>query len=70
MLAICSSLQTLAIQESSYLPKLAAIDKDACDAFEDECKKIMINMKPAKPVARAVLPALKNEEKSHHNFNK
>lgn len=39
MLAICGSLQALANQESTYLAKLAAIAKDACDACEDECKK-------------------------------
>jgi len=39
MLAICGALQSLANQESSYLPKMAALAKDACDACEDECKK-------------------------------
>jgi Cys-rich four helix bundle protein (predicted Tat secretion target) len=39
MLAICGSLQALANQESAFLPKLAAIAKDACDVCEDECKK-------------------------------
>ena len=39
MLAICGSLQALANQESSYLPKLAAIARDVCEACEDECKK-------------------------------
>lgn len=39
MLAICGALQSLANQESTYLPELAAIARDACDACEDECKK-------------------------------
>lgn len=39
MLAICGALQSLTNQEPAYLPKLAAIVNDACDAYEDECKK-------------------------------
>ncbi|MEQ1602246.1 MAG: four-helix bundle copper-binding protein [Methylophilaceae bacterium] len=39
MLAICGALQQLANQESSYLPKLAAIAQDVCKQCEDECKK-------------------------------
>jgi Cys-rich four helix bundle protein (predicted Tat secretion target) len=39
ILALCGTLQQLANQESTYLPKLAAIAMDACKQCEDECKK-------------------------------
>jgi len=39
MLAVCGALQQLASQESSYLPKQAAIAMDVCKQCEDECKK-------------------------------
>jgi len=39
MLALCSSLQSLANQQSKLLPKLAAVTMDACKQCQDECKK-------------------------------
>ena len=39
MLALCGALQSLANQESAYLPQLAKIAMDACNQCEDECKK-------------------------------
>lgn len=39
MLALCGALQSLANQESAYLPRLAKIAMDACNQCEDECKK-------------------------------
>ena len=39
MLALCGALQSLANQESAYLPQLAKITMDACNQCEDECKK-------------------------------
>lgn len=39
MLALCTALQQLTNQQSSYLPKLAAIAMEACQACEKECKK-------------------------------
>jgi Cys-rich four helix bundle protein (predicted Tat secretion target) len=39
MLVMCRALQQLANQESSYLPRLAAIARDACKQCEEECKK-------------------------------
>ncbi len=39
MLALCTALQQLANQQSAYLPKLAAIAMEACQACEKECKK-------------------------------
>lgn len=39
VLAICSSLQSLANQESEFLPKIAALAAAACKKCEDECAK-------------------------------
>jgi Cys-rich four helix bundle protein (predicted Tat secretion target) len=39
VLAICSALQSLANQESEFLPKLAALAVAACKKCEDECAK-------------------------------
>ena len=39
MLALCGALQSLANQESAYLPKLAATALQACNECEEECKK-------------------------------
>jgi Cys-rich four helix bundle protein (predicted Tat secretion target) len=39
MLALCGALQQLANQQSTYLPRLAALAMDACYQCEKECKK-------------------------------
>lgn len=39
VLAICTSLQSLANQESEFLPKIAALAAAACKKCEDECAK-------------------------------
>lgn len=39
MLALCGALQQMANQNSSLLPKLAAIAMDACNQCEQACKK-------------------------------
>jgi len=39
MLALCGALQSLAAQESAYLPALARTVMEACLACEKECRK-------------------------------
>lgn len=39
MLAICSSLHKLAVQESKYLPALAKVAAAVCEDCEKECRK-------------------------------
>lgn len=39
MLALCGALQSLAAQESHYLPALAKTAMEACLACEKECRK-------------------------------
>jgi Cys-rich four helix bundle protein (predicted Tat secretion target) len=39
MLPLCTALQALAIQDSSYLPGLAKVALDACNDCAEECKK-------------------------------
>jgi Cys-rich four helix bundle protein (predicted Tat secretion target) len=39
ILELCGALQGLAIQQSSYVPALAKIALDACQACEKECRK-------------------------------
>jgi Cys-rich four helix bundle protein (predicted Tat secretion target) len=39
MLALCGALQSLAIQQSSYVPALSKIVFDVCQACEKECRK-------------------------------
>ncbi len=39
VLSICDALQQLANQESSHVPKLAALAMEICKECEDECKK-------------------------------
>lgn len=39
VLAVCGALQQLANANSPFLPKLAAVAREACQACSDECKK-------------------------------
>lgn len=39
MLSLSGALQGLANQQSTYLPRLAAVTMDACKQCQDECKK-------------------------------
>jgi Cys-rich four helix bundle protein (predicted Tat secretion target) len=39
LVSLCSALQSLANQDSKYLPKLASVAMEACKDCEEECKK-------------------------------
>jgi len=68
MLALCGALQSLANQESAYLPQLAKIAMDACIYVKMNARNTQTNMKPVKPAVKAAMRALKNVRKLPLNF--
>ena len=53
MLALCGALRSLAAQNASSLPKLAAVALDACRRCETECRKHEMEHKECKDCAEA-----------------
>jgi len=59
MLSVCNALMRLAAQESSYVPKMAAVAAQVCKDCEDQCRKHEKKHEECKACAEACVACLK-----------